>query len=1570
MALNNFYNNEIKAGRISKSIAPNINPLIASKETKKIIKNYDSKKNVNRQEFEKTFDNLKDRNLEFYEKLISSRNKFNRGTYDNAYKNIYNLSPNDISRLEHEGIAKTKSGNDYQQYYRDIITPMQNLAAPFALVDRRIKPQREIEYSPIGVHNNYPGGSVKVYDYDPLAIKPYALRTKQEKIEWEKKYGKAKPQTNKPTPNTTVKQVITSETQEIPQQVIAEPVSVAEPRYQMRGDHSVFGPANSLLGLLDTKTNQFYPDYLNESARARVNQADSDLIANPEALAEYVRRLRDGITIVPKKQIGGWLNKYAEGGDIENPFLIGMGERPRAIKDNTRQVTNPSAEKYSRDAVLKRQFIDAKNFHNGWINSPMHKQMVKRSAGSKAEADIITKNRLSSLNKAQFSYYDHEHRKDPGIAGISNNATGNIALFSPAMNLLPSTMTHELSHSSDKEVDVEYGREIPIDDMNKISDYASKVFQQRQGERDKKGVDWFRYITQPTEVRARLNDIRRTGKEAEIYDPYVEKITPKKLDNLIELLYRQHDDTPGYNPYENLRDVYTNEQILDLLNSVSQNQNVPGNQPQVAARYGGGLYKMQPGGEKKEKGLLEEAWDTVTSWFSDEPAKPARREFPSDYKLKDPRKISATTGKPINPKRDLFSGSYSGNRMAELVTAAKRYGINPLDLLAVDLQETGWGNRSDAGAGHSLLSRSDLIPTKLPSEEEAMLDGADYFARSYKTKMNYADKLGIKDPALRIQVYNGLGKVVPETEQDYHGFKMQSIYGVPIPKGGIDMKKNPLYGKRIMDIRDNILSRDTALLNYIKEYSSGGQRSWLDRYDDGGEAIADVKYDVQRGDTLSKISSKYKVPLATLASANQLENPNLIVQGKQLNIPANPRKELTFEEIPTADNKKIIIDNFSKHYDYIVEKDKVYYKVKGGKTWADISDNKAAQENLFKFLDKNKYWAGYESGEQDLYSGTTTPRPTTIPEIPNMMSTANVPKAPRPNLTQKVDATGVKKPIAVPQVPTLGFSGNTNIPKAPRANLNQVADATFMRQPITGIPSKNQDDLIEQATSYLKSEVSKLNIKSKELQKDLGNTIEDIKHSVKSGVNKGVQTVEDLVETGLNGIKRKYATHTGADDDTVVPTSVNNKPKTVSEYYGNRTGAEITAVIDTPDKSGRQFKQQVLPVSSMKFGKRNRGEYNDITTEGLEVTTFHPFSSDRLPDNTSVIALDPNGKLHTGVYKDFKDKKGFTFSKTFRNNIVDFSETSGKNDYVSGKVSGNPSYNHPKIKVLNDAGKLVDGSLNILVKDDSKKDFYGSIQGGRVLFVNPDTKEQFLVSGSMSHIKDAFKKIKGNSKYLEAYTLDNGTYSRGLSYKDKKLTTDRLKSYDNENTGGGNGLYIVGYDQPVNRFKEELVEGMPNVRTEKDDSYKKGHALKNEIKNIVLHHTAYTSPNAEKEVKKQYMTPNQPSSHIVIERNGKRTVYASPEQVTFHAGESKWNNRSDVNDFSIGVEFQGDTNNQPLTQQQIESFVEYYVPIAKKYNLSLKDIITHEMVAPGRKPDVTQKEYKRILKYMKDNNIK
>lgn len=218
-------------------------------------------------------------------------------------------------------------------------------------------------------------------------------------------------------------------------------------------------------------------------------------------------------------------------------------------------------------------------------------------------------------------------------------------------------------------------------------------------------------------------------------------------------------------------------------------------------------YKMQDGG----------IIDWFMSLFSDDEPKaaaPKTPRLPGKYKINDLRKVSGTTGRPIDPKTELLTGQYDGERMENIVKAAKRYGIDPYTALAIDLQETGLGNNSPGSIGHTMMDFRQMIPTKMPSEEES--DEYDMYARAIATKMQYADKLGIKDPLVRLQVYNGLGKIFPETEQDYHGFKMKKIYGVTVPRGGIDMRKNPLYGKRVSDIRDNILRKDKNLDAYIR----------------------------------------------------------------------------------------------------------------------------------------------------------------------------------------------------------------------------------------------------------------------------------------------------------------------------------------------------------------------------------------------------------------------------------------------------------------------------------------------------------------------------------------------------------------------------------------------------------------------------------------------------------------------------------------------------------------------------------------------------------------------------------
>lgn len=87
--------------------------------------------------------------------------------------------------------------------------------------------------------------------------------------------------------------------------------------------------------------------------------------------------------------------------------------------------------------------------------------------------------------------------------------------------------------------------------------------------------------------------------------------------------------------------------------------------------------------------------------------------------------------------------------------------------------------------------------------------------------------------------------------------------------------------------------------------------------------------------------------------------------------------------------------------------------------------------------------------------------------------------------------------------------------------------------------------------------------------------------------------------------------------------------------------------------------------------------------------------------------------------------------------------------------------------------------------------------------------------------------------------------------------------------------------------------------------------------------------------------------------------------------------KSSCNKFTIGIEFQGNTCVQPLTEAQINSAINYLLPILKKYKIPISNIVTHQQVRdnwlkkhPDRKDvptkvDITPTEYNRFIKALK-----
>ena len=93
------------------------------------------------------------------------------------------------------------------------------------------------------------------------------------------------------------------------------------------------------------------------------------------------------------------------------------------------------------------------------------------------------------------------------------------------------------------------------------------------------------------------------------------------------------------------------------------------------------------------------------------------------------------------------------------------------------------------------------------------------------------------------------------------------------------------------------------------------------------------------------------------------------------------------------------------------------------------------------------------------------------------------------------------------------------------------------------------------------------------------------------------------------------------------------------------------------------------------------------------------------------------------------------------------------------------------------------------------------------------------------------------------------------------------------------------------------------------------------------------------------------SAHIVISRNGSITQYVPFNKRAWHAGQSEYQERTDCNNFSIGIELEGIETTE-YTDEQYRQLASVINCLQKHYpRLSTKHITGHSDIAPGRKTD-------------------
>lgn len=146
------------------------------------------------------------------------------------------------------------------------------------------------------------------------------------------------------------------------------------------------------------------------------------------------------------------------------------------------------------------------------------------------------------------------------------------------------------------------------------------------------------------------------------------------------------------------------------------------------------------------------------------------------------------------------TGRYPKEHLRGVMQAALAVGQDPYEAAAFVLQESSLGMDGNRNLGYTYQEPTDKqledirnlsLKTGIESRylEPLVL---------YRDKQAYAKQLGYQDREHQIQAYNGLGVL---TKQMVNG--ADKAYGIPIGDG-IDMRKNPIYGKRVLALAQDM----------------------------------------------------------------------------------------------------------------------------------------------------------------------------------------------------------------------------------------------------------------------------------------------------------------------------------------------------------------------------------------------------------------------------------------------------------------------------------------------------------------------------------------------------------------------------------------------------------------------------------------------------------------------------------------------------------------------------------------------------------------------------------------------
>ncbi len=123
------------------------------------------------------------------------------------------------------------------------------------------------------------------------------------------------------------------------------------------------------------------------------------------------------------------------------------------------------------------------------------------------------------------------------------------------------------------------------------------------------------------------------------------------------------------------------------------------------------------------------------------------------------------------------------------------------------------------------------------------------------------------------------------------------------------------------------------------------------------------------------------------------------------------------------------------------------------------------------------------------------------------------------------------------------------------------------------------------------------------------------------------------------------------------------------------------------------------------------------------------------------------------------------------------------------------------------------------------------------------------------------------------------------------------------------------------------------------------------IKLIIIHYTALK--NSKEAISYLCKKEKKVSSHYLISQNGAVYCLVDEKYRAWHAGESFWQDITDINSISIGIELDYDPNgkNNKFSFKMISSLKKLIIKLQRKYKISKKNILAHSDISPFRKKD-------------------